>query len=134
MSGDGPEARTGDTGQGGTGGPTRSRRPTPTDAERQAAAEELARIRDRIDDLDRAIVDLLNERATLGRAAGRAKHTAGRRAVKDPEREREVLLRVAMANAGPITQADLLSIYRRIVAATRGLEARDRTRDGRSGG
>jgi chorismate mutase/prephenate dehydratase len=97
-----------------------------------AAAAELARIRDRIDELDKAIVELLNERAALGRAAGKAKHTAGRRAVKDPEREREVLLRVAMANAGPITQADLLSIYRRIVAATRGLEARDRAHDDRS--
>jgi chorismate mutase/prephenate dehydratase len=109
----------------------RARRPVPTEAERIAAAQELAGIRDRIDELDRAIVELLNERATLGRAAGRAKHTAGRRAIKDPEREREVLLRVALANGGPITQADLLSIYRRIVAATRGLEARDRTRDDR---
>jgi chorismate mutase/prephenate dehydratase len=114
---------------GGRRGP---RRPAPTDAERVEAASELARVRDAIDELDKAIVELLNERATLGRAAGRAKHTAGRRAVKDPEREREVLLRVAMANGGPITQADLLSIYRRIVAATRGLEARDRTHDGRS--
>jgi chorismate mutase/prephenate dehydratase len=103
------------------------RRPAPTDAERADAAEELARVRDRIDELDRQIVELLNERAELGRRAGRAKHTAGRRAVKDAEREREVLLRVAMANQGPIAQADLLSIYRRIVGATRGLEHRDRT-------
>jgi chorismate mutase len=102
----------------------------PTDAQREEAAAELARIRDRIDDLDKAIVDLLNERAALGRSAGRAKHIAGRRAVRDPEREREVLLRVAMANKGPLSQADLLSIYRRIVAATRGLEARDRSHDG----
>lgn len=100
----------------------------PTDAEREAAARELAAVRDRIDELDRRIVDLLNERAVLGRAAGRAKHTAGRRAVKDPEREREVLLRVAMSNSGPLSQADLLSVYRRIVAVTRGLESRDRTR------
>jgi chorismate mutase len=94
---------------------------------------ELARIRDRIDELDVILVEVLNERAVLGRSAGRAKHIAGRRAVRDPDREREVLLRVAMANTGPLTQADLLSIYRRIVAATRGLEARDRTHDGRSG-
>ena len=33
-----------------------------------------------------------------------------------------MLLRVAMANGGPLTQADLLSIYRRVVAATRTLE------------
>ena len=104
-----------------------------SDAEREAAAEELLRIRDRIDELDREIVALLNERAGLGRDAGRAKHVAGRRAIHDPEREREVLLRVAMANPGPLSQADLLSIYRRIVSATRSVEHRDRTHDGRSG-
>ncbi len=119
-------------GSGSRGG-TGARRPVPTEAQRDEAAAELARVRDRIDELDKAIVELLNQRAVLGRSAGRAKHIAGRRAVRDPEREREVLLRVAMANTGPMSQADLLSIYRRIVAATRGLEARDRTHDGRSG-
>ena len=103
----------------------------PTSVERDAAAAELTEVRDRIDELDRRIVALLNERAELGRAAGRAKALAGRRAVHDPEREREVLLRVAMANAGPISQPDLLSIYRRVVSATRGLEHRDRGHDGR---
>jgi chorismate mutase/prephenate dehydratase len=104
----------------------------PTSAERDAAAGELTEVRDRIDALDRRIVTLLNERAALGRAAGKAKALAGRRAVHDPEREREVLLRVAMANEGPLSQADLLSIYRRIVSATRGLEHRDRGHGGRS--
>jgi chorismate mutase / prephenate dehydratase len=113
-----------------TGSPARR----PTAAERDDAALELARIRDRIDELDTRIVALLNERAVLGRQAGRAKALAGRRAIRDPEREREVLLRVAMANGGPISQADLLSVYRRIVAATRTLETKDRTHDGRSGG
>lgn len=105
----------------------------PTPQERDEAALELSRIRDRIDELDRRIVELLNERAVLGRVAGRAKHLAGRRAIKDPEREREVLLRVAMGNAGPLAQADLLSVYRRVVSVTRGMESRDRTHDGRSG-
>jgi chorismate mutase len=102
-------------------------------ADRDAAAVELTRIRDEIDDLDRRIVELLNERAALGRVAGRAKALAGRRAVRDSEREREILLRVAMANPGPLAQADLISIYRRIVSTTRGLESRDRTHAGRSG-
>jgi chorismate mutase / prephenate dehydratase len=102
-------------------------------ADRDAAAVELTRIRDEIDVLDRRIVELLNERAALGRSAGRAKSVAGRRAMRDPEREREVLLRVAMANPGPWAQVDLLSIYRRIVSATRRLESGDRTHDGRSG-
>ena len=92
---------------------------------------ELARLRQRIDALDRRIVGLLNERAELGREVGREKMAAGRRAIRDAEREREVLLRVTMANTGPIPQADLLVIYRRLIAATRALEARDRAREPR---
>ena len=88
---------------------------------------ELRRLRRRIDALDRRIVRLLNERAELGRAVGRAKTEAGRRAVRDAEREREVLLRVTMANEGPIPQAELLAIYRRLIAVTRRLETRDRS-------
>jgi chorismate mutase / prephenate dehydratase len=89
---------------------------------------ELRRLRRRIDALDRRIVALLNERAELAREAGRAKTAAGRRAIRDAEREREVLLRVTMANTGPVPQADLLTIYRRLMSMTRALEARDRAR------
>jgi chorismate mutase/prephenate dehydratase len=90
---------------------------------------ELRRLRRRIDALDRRIVALLNERAELAREVGVAKRAVGRRAIRDAEREREVLLRVTMANPGPLGQADLLAIYRRLIAATRALETRDRDRD-----
>ncbi len=89
----------------------------------------MRRLRKRIDALDRRLVDLLNERAALAREAGRAKTAAGRRAVRDAEREREVLLRVSMANTGPLPQADLVALYRRLFVATRALEARDRRAD-----
>jgi chorismate mutase / prephenate dehydratase len=95
---------------------------------RRDETPELRRLCKRIDTLDRKIVGLLNERADLGREVGRAKLAAGRRAIADPEREREVLLRVTMANAGPLPQADLLAMYRRLIAATRAIEARDRRR------
>jgi len=98
---------------------------------------ELRRLRRRIDAIDRRIVALLNERAELARAVGHEKRALGRRAVRDPEREREVLLRVTMANTGPIPQADLLAIYRRLIAIARTLERRDRNgrpdRGGRPG-
>ena len=99
----------------------RGRRPT--------ESPELRRLRRRIDVLDRRIVALLNERAALAREAGQAKTAAGRRAIRDAEREREVLLRVSMAIEGPLPQADLLALYRRLFAATRALEAKDRDRD-----
>jgi chorismate mutase / prephenate dehydratase len=93
---------------------------------REVESAELRRLRRRIDALDRRIVGLLNERAELGRAVGHEKFTAGRRAVRDAEREREVLLRVTMANTGPMPQADLLAVYRRLIAVSRALETRDR--------
>src|SRR4029078_7418046 len=100
---------------------------------------ELRRLRRRIDALDRRIVALVNEVAPGAREAGQAKADAGGTAVRDAEREREILLRVSMANEGPMPQADLLALYRRLFAATRALGARDRRRgrdvpgdDGRS--
>jgi chorismate mutase/prephenate dehydratase len=103
----------------------------PDDRARRRPAEtpELRRLRRRIDALDRRIVAILNERAVLAREAGAAKAAGGRRAIRDAEREREVLLRVTMANEGPLPQADLLAIYRRLFRATRALETRDRERE-----
>jgi chorismate mutase/prephenate dehydratase len=94
----------------------------------EAETPELRRLRRRIDALDRKIVALLNERAELGRAVGREKSANGRRTVRDAEREREVLLRVTMANTGPTPQADLLAVYRRLMAVSRAIEARDSKR------
>jgi chorismate mutase/prephenate dehydratase len=99
-----------------------------TMSDRLEETAELRRLRLRIDALDRKIVALLNERAELAREAGLAKAAAGRRAIRDAEREREVLLRVTMANTGPLPQGDLLVLYRRLMSATRALEARDRAR------
>ncbi len=87
---------------------------------------ELRRLRHRIDALDRRVVELLNERAELALEVGRAKSAAGRRAVRDLDREREVLLRVSMANTGPTPQADLLAVYRRLMSVARTLERRER--------
>ena len=89
---------------------------------------ELARLRAEIDELDRRIVRLLNERAELTVEVGHEKAAIGRRAIRDREREREVLLRVSITNEGPMPQADLLAVYRRLIAAARALEAAERAR------
>jgi chorismate mutase len=93
---------------------------------------ELRKLRRRIDVLDRRIVRLMNDRAELAREVGRVKTEYGRRAIRDPQREREVLLRVSMANDGPTPQADLLAIFKRLFAVARGLERADRTRERRA--
>jgi chorismate mutase/prephenate dehydratase len=89
---------------------------------------ELRRLREEIDALDRRIVQLLNDRAALTVAVGHEKTQLGRRVIRDAQREREVLLRVSIANDGPLPQADLLAIYRRLIASARALEARERAR------
>jgi len=93
-----------------------------------AESAELRRLREEIDALDRRIVRLLNERAGFPIAVGHEKTRLGRRAIRDAQREREVLLRISIANEGPLPQADLLAIYRRIIASARALEARERAR------
>ncbi|HJP87606.1 MAG TPA: chorismate mutase [Candidatus Limnocylindrales bacterium] len=98
-----------------------ARRPAPT-------SPELARLRAEIDEVDRRIVSLLNERAELVRAVGHEKVAMGRRLIRDRDREREVLLRVSIQNEGPTPQADLLAIYRRLIATARALEAQERDR------
>jgi chorismate mutase len=90
---------------------------------------ELRRLRRRIDAVDRRIVAAINERAELVREVGRAKSAAGWRAIRDADREREVLLRVTMANDGPMPQADLIAVFRRLIAAARSIETRDRARE-----
>ena len=94
---------------------------------RAADSAELRRLREAIDAIDRRIVGLVNERAERAREVG-AEKVRLRRPIRDAAREREVLLRVSIANAGPTPQADLLAIYRRLIAAARTLEARERER------
>lgn len=92
------------------------------------SSPELARLRAAIDEIDRRIVSLVNQRAELVRAVGHEKAAIGRRAIRDREREREVLLRVSIHNEGPTSQADLLAIYRRLIASARALELAERER------
>ena len=92
------------------------------------SSPELGRLRAEIDELDRRIVSLLNERAELTRAVWHEKVAIGRRAIRDRDREREVLLRVSIANDGPMPQVDLLAVYRRLIASARALETAERER------
>jgi chorismate mutase / prephenate dehydratase len=89
---------------------------------------ELARLRTEIDELDRRIVGLINQRNELVRAVGHEKLALGRRWVRDRDREREVLLRVSISNEGPTPQADLLAIFRRLIQSARALEMSERQR------
>jgi chorismate mutase len=93
---------------------------------------ELRRLRRRIDARDWRIVRVRNNSAEGARDVGRVKVTNGQRAIRDAQREREILLRVSIANDGPTPQADLLAIFKRLFAVARNLERGDRTRERRA--
>lgn len=81
--------------------------------------DKLKIIRDRIDAFDDRILELLNERARLAQEIGGAK----RGAVKyRPEREAQVLRRLASANKGPLPAAAVARLYTEIMSACRSLE------------
>lgn len=83
--------------------------------------KELAQIRRGIDDLDRRLVDLVNQRLKLAQRIGELKRGARTR-IYVAEREAEVLRRVQAANRGPLKPAALQAIYREIMSAALALE------------
>jgi chorismate mutase/prephenate dehydratase len=87
---------------------------------------DVARLRKRIDALDRQIVGLLNERASLALEIEKARASLGQSRTRDAAREREVLDGVVDANTGPLPDGELLGIYRQLIAATRRLQAAHR--------
>jgi chorismate mutase/prephenate dehydratase len=77
--------------------------------------------RARIDDIDRQILDLLNQRAEIAVRVGEAKHAVGAD-VYVPEREHEVLERLTRLNGGPLPASAVRDIWREILSASRGLQ------------
>ena len=87
--------------------------------------EPLKALRQAIDDVDRRLVALLNERARLAQEVGRVKHAADAPVFR-PEREAEVLRNVAAGNPGPLPEEALGAIFREVMSACRALERRIR--------
>jgi chorismate mutase / prephenate dehydratase len=82
-------------------------------------ADDIARHRADIDALDEQIVALLNQRARHAAAIGKLKGDGG---AYRPEREAEVLRRVAARNGGPLANAALGHLFTEIISACRSLE------------
>ena len=72
--------------------------------------EPLDRLRERIDQLDERIVELLGERARVVMEIGRTKRSTGAPTYA-PDREREVLDRLKSLNRGPLSERTLVAIY-----------------------
>ena len=83
--------------------------------------QELARLRSAIDELDRVLVKLLNQRAKYAMEVGAVK--AGLSLpIYSPERERVVMENVERENRGPLSSEGLRRLFERIVDESRRLE------------
>lgn len=83
-------------------------------------------LRERIDAIDAEIVALLNERARIALEIGRVKDAQGQKPIRDPAREAAVIERVTSASEGLFPQPELVALYRKLIAATRKVQAEQR--------
>ena len=77
--------------------------------------------RRKIDDIDRKLVELLNERSRCVVEIGRIKQASGE-ALYQPDREKQVLDGVASANPGPLPDASIRRLFERILDEARSVE------------
>ncbi len=77
--------------------------------------------RDRIDTLDVAVLNLLNERSRCANMIGRIKKSVGV-PVYVPSRETAVIDNVMSANKGPLPDTAVRRLFERIIDETRSLE------------
>jgi len=80
--------------------------------------EELEQLRQRIDRIDDETLRLIGERAGIARRIGEIKQGN----IYRPEREAQVLRRIAESNPGPLPAADVQRIFREIMSACLALE------------
>ncbi len=87
-------------------------------ARRVSPEAELGQLRERIDALDGEMLRLLSERAQYAHRIGEIKHGN----VYRPEREAQVLRRIADINPGPLPEGAVRLVFREIMSACLALE------------
>jgi chorismate mutase len=81
-------------------------------------------LRKRIDEIDRQLVTLLNERARAAHAIGILKRST-QLPIYEPERERIIHNNVAQMNPGPLQNHELRQIFERIVDVMREIQKKE---------
>ena len=87
----------------------------------EQARLELDKLREHIDEVDRRIVELLNQRTRVVEDIGRVKREA-RLPIYEPKREELVFANVNGANQGPLTNAALRGIFERVIDEMRKIQ------------
>ncbi|HKN00092.1 MAG TPA: prephenate dehydratase [Candidatus Binataceae bacterium] len=87
----------------------------------EAEKPSLESLRERIDELDRKILDLVSMRAGIAEQVGQLKHSTGE-VVYIPSRERAIYERMIAENSGPLSAEQVKRIFTEIISACRALE------------
>lgn len=85
--------------------------------------DKLKPLREQIDAIDGQILELLNRRARVAQEVGHVKAETNAPVFR-PEREAQVLRKVADLNSGPLVSSDVQTIFREIMSSCRALERR----------
>lgn len=85
--------------------------------------DKLKPLREQIDSIDAQILALLNQRARVAQEVGHVKAETNAPVFR-PEREAQVLRKVASANPGPLGGSEVQTIFREIMSSCRALERR----------
>lgn len=83
--------------------------------------DEIEGWRNRIDEIDTQLLELLNERAKCASAIGKIKIARGLK-IFSPEREKAVLEHIKEQNKGPLDNSAVERIFERIIEESRRIE------------
>src|SRR6202163_690099 len=82
---------------------------------------DIADWRKKIDELDRRLVELLNERAQAAHEIGKLKRNTSM-PIYQPESEKEIFENAQKANRGPLPDAELRQVFERIIDVMRNIQ------------
>lgn len=82
---------------------------------------DIADWRRKIDDLDRRLVEMLNERARAAQEIGRLKRNTDM-PIYEPNREKIIFENVRQHNGGPLPDSELHKVYERIIDVMRNIQ------------
>jgi chorismate mutase len=82
---------------------------------------DIADWRHKIDELDRRLVELLNERAQAAHEIGKLKRNTSM-PIYEPQREKTIFENVQRANRGPLPESELRQVFERIIDVMRNIQ------------
>ena len=82
---------------------------------------DIAGWRKKIDEIDRRLVELLNERARAAQEIGKLKRNTSM-PIYEPDREKLIFENVRAVNKGPLPDSELRHVYERIIDVMRNIQ------------